>query len=195
MTLLEKTYTIDEFDRFLARPENQGRLFELVNGDIIEKMPTAQHGYIAGLVITAINNFALPRRMGIAAVEARHRNPDDRYNDRIPDVSFTKGRRQLVTQGSVGRFPDLVVEIRSPDDAVQGMRDKAIDYINNGVSIVWLVDPRLRFVEVYRPGRDVELLGMTDMLSGDDVLPGFMMPVSYLFTDPFADEGNGHSTG
>ncbi len=184
MTVLARPYTIAEFDAFLAQPENQERLFELVNGEIVEKMPTEQHGYIVGLIITALNNFTLPRRLGIAAVEARHRNRGDQYNDRIPDVSFTKERRQLVTTGSVARFPDLVVEIRSPDDAIQGKRDKAIEYVRNGVSIVWLVHPRLRFVEVYRPERDVEILGMTDLLSGDDLLPGFMLPVSYIFTGP-----------
>ncbi|MCB0062134.1 MAG: Uma2 family endonuclease [Caldilineaceae bacterium] len=194
MTILERRYNIADFDTFLSQPENQGRLFELVNGDIIEKMPTEQHGYIAGLIVTAINNFTLPRRIGIAAVEARHRNRGDAYNDRIPDVSFTKERRQLVTQGSVLRYPDLVVEIRSPDDSVQGMRDKAIEYVNNGVSIVWLVHPRLRFVEVYRPNHDVEILGMMDQLSGDDVLPGFTLPISYIFNDPFDEESDADAT-
>lgn len=120
-------------------------------------------------------------------MEARHRNPGDQHNDRIPDVSFTKEQRKLIKQGSVARYPDLVVEIRSPDDSVQGMRDKAIDYVNNGVSIVWIVHPRLRFVEIYRPGQDVEILGTMDELSGHDVLPGFTMPVSYIFSEPFAD--------
>ena len=88
MTVLVRPHTIADFDLFLAQPENQDRLFELVNGEIVEKMPTEQHGYIAGLVVTAINNFTLPRRFGIAAVEARHRNQNDLYNDRIPVVSF-----------------------------------------------------------------------------------------------------------
>ena len=194
MTILEHLYDIAEFEAFLVQAENQGRLFELINGEIIEKMPTEQHGYIAGLIVTAINNFTLPRRLGIAAVEARHRNPADQYNDRIPDVSFTKEQRKLITQGSVSRYPDLVVEIRSPDDSVQGMREKAVDYINNGVSIVWLVHPRLRFVEVYRPNHDIEILGTMDELSGYDVLPGFTVPVSYIFNEPFDEESNDDST-
>ena len=190
MTILARQQTVADFDAFLNQPENQDRLFELINGEIVEKMPTEQHGYIAGLIVTAINNFTLPRRLGIAAVEARHRNRSDQYNDRIPDVSFTKERRQLVAQGSVARFPDLVVEIRSSDDSVQGMRDKAADYIKNGVSIVWLIHPRLRFVEVYRPNRDIEILGTMDQLRGDEVLPGFTVPVSYVFTEPFDEEPN-----
>lgn len=185
-----KRYSLTEFDAYHSRPENKDRLLELINGKIVEKMPTEQHGYIAGLIVTAINNFTLPRRLGIAAVEARHRNHGDQYNDRIPDVSFTKERRQLVAQGSVARFPDLVVEIRSPDDSVQGMRDKAADYIKNGVSIVWLIHPRLRFVEVYRPNHDIEILGTMDQLSGDEVLPGFTVPVSYIFMEPFDEEPN-----
>ena len=190
MTILARQQTVADFDAFLNQPENQDRLFELINGEIVEKMPTEQHGYIAGLIVTAINYFTLPRRLGIAAVEARHRNRSDQYNDRIPDVSFTKERRQLVAQGSVARFPDLVVEIRSSDDSVQGMRDKAADYIKNGVSIVWLIHPRLRFVEVYRPNRDIEILGTMDQLRGDDVLPGFTVPVSYIFMEPFDEDPN-----
>ena len=190
MTILARQQTVADFDAFLAQPENQDRRFELINGEIVEKLPTEQHGYIAGLIVTAINNFTLPRRLGLAAVEARHRNRNDQYNDRIPDVSFTKERRQLVAQGSVTRCPDLVVEIRSPDDSVQGMRDKAADYIKHGVSIVWLIHPRLRFVEVYRPNRDIEILGTMDQLRGDEVLPGFTVPVSYVFTEPFDEEPN-----
>ena len=109
-------------------------------------------------------------------------------------AQYTKERRQWVTQGSVPRFPDLVVEIRWPDDSIQGMRDQAIDYVNNGVSIVWLVYPRLRFVEVYRPNQDVEILGVMDQLSGDDVLPGFTLSVNYIFNDPYDEEANGEST-
>ncbi len=194
MTVLDQPYTIADFDKFLSQSENQERLFELVNGEIVEKMPTEQHGYIVGLIITAINNFTLPRRLGIAAVEARHCNQGDQYNDRIPAVSFTKERRKLVTQGSVLRYPDLVVEICSPDDSVQGMRDKAIEYVNNGVRIVWLLHPRLRFVEVYRPNHDVEILAMMDELSGDDLLPGFTLPVSYIFTDPYNEENDDDAT-
>lgn len=109
-------YTVDEFERLLLSPENSNHLFVLIDGKVREKIPTEEHGYMAGYLITAINNFAMPQRLGIAGVEIRHRSPEDEHNSRLPDVSFTKGKRPLIKLESVPKMPDLAIEIKSPDD-------------------------------------------------------------------------------
>jgi Uma2 family endonuclease len=180
----QRQFTVDEFEHFLRLPENRERLFELIHGEIVEKMPTEEHGYIAALLITILNNFVLPRKLGIVAVEARHRAPGDAHNARMPDVSFSAGPRPLVKEGVVPRMPDLVIEIQSPDDAIKAMREKAAYYLAHGTRLVWLVFPRKRYVEVYCPGEEMEIAFGADMLDGRDVLPGFTLSVAAIFADP-----------
>jgi Uma2 family endonuclease len=180
-------YTVDEFEEYLRQPENVDRLIELVNGEMVEKMPTEQHGYIAGIFVTNLNIFVIPRKLGIVSVEARHRMPKDSYNARMPDVSFSGGRRSLVKDGAVPRMPDLAIEIQSPDDTVKAMREKAAYYLANGTRLVWLVFPRRRYMEVYRPDEEMEILFGSDVLDGGDVLPGFTLAVAEIFAEPLAD--------
>jgi Uma2 family endonuclease len=181
----EAEMTVQEFEHFLRLPENRDRLLELIDGGVVEKMPTEEHGYTAGIFVTRLNNFVLPHKLGVVAVEARHRIPTDRRNVRLPDVSFRQGNAPLVKEGAVAQMPDLAIEIQSPDDTVKSMRDKAAYYLANGARLVWLVFLRKRYIEVYRPGEEMEILFGSDILDGGDVLPGFSLPVAEIFADPF----------
>jgi Uma2 family endonuclease len=88
-----------------------------------------------------------------------------------------------VKKGSVPEMPDLAVEVKSPDDSLKLLRDKAHYYLANGTRLVWLVIPEKRLVEVYTPD-DEQILTEEDTLSGEDVLPGFTLPVRDIFADP-----------
>jgi Uma2 family endonuclease len=180
----QRQYTVDEFEHFLRLPENRERLFELIHGEIVEKMPTEEHGYIAALLITILNNFVLPRKLGIIAAEARHRVPGDTHNARMPDVSFSAGSRALVKEGAVSRMPDLAIEIQSPGDTVKEMREQAAYYLAHGTRLVWLVFPRKRYIEIYCPGEEMEIAFGGDVLEGRSVLPGFTLSVEEIFADP-----------
>jgi Uma2 family endonuclease len=180
MVVQPKLYTVDEFEQFMALPENRDRLFELINGEIVEKVPTREHGMIAGNTVTEFNNYLRQNEIGQAAVEARHRPPDDPHNDRIPDVSVVLGDKPVAKRGAENFIPDLCVEIQSPDDSPKQMLEKAMFYLANGARMVWLIYPQQRNVEVmtatYR-----ELLTENDILKGGDVLPGFERPVKDIF--------------
>lgn len=180
-----KTYTVEEFERFLALPENADRLFELIDGEIVEKMPTEEHGLIQVNVAAELRNYAKPRELGRVTVEPRHQTPEDRYNSRLPDIAFTSKERALplVTKGAVPQLPDLAVEIQSPDDSLRKMRAKAAYYLANGSRLVWLVLPEKRLVEVYRADGEVDILTENDTLDGGDVLPGFTLPVQEIFAE------------
>jgi Uma2 family endonuclease len=181
MAVQEHATTVKEFEAFMARPENVNRLFELVNGEIVQKMPTEEHGIIAGNLITWINMFLLEHPIGRAAVEVRHRAPDDQYNDRIPDVSFVADmNRAVVREGAVPFIPDLAVEIKSPDDTLKEMSETAHYCLTHGAKMVWLVYPDKRLVEVLTPTERL-LLTENDTLAGGDVLPGFAVVVRDVF--------------
>jgi Uma2 family endonuclease len=161
-------------------PENRDRLFELIHGEIVEKVPTREHGIIAGNSVTEFNIYLKANPIGQAAVEARHRPTDDRHNDRIPDVSIVLGHKPVARRGAENFIPDLCVEIQSPDDSPKLMSEKAAFYLANGAKMVWLIYPRQRIVEVLT-ATDRQLLTENDTIEGGDLLPGFAVPVRELF--------------
>lgn len=181
MVIQSRSYTTAEFEAFIRQPENKDRLFELINGEIVEKMPTREHAIIAATIATWLNNYLWQNNLGYAAVEARHRPAGDNKNDRLPDVSYVADTtKPIETQGSTPYMPDLCVEIKSPDDTVKEMRDKAHFYLAHGSRLVWLVFPDQRIVEWYAAD-DEGICGEGEVLEGRDVLPGFKLPVSEIF--------------
>ena len=79
--------------------------------------------------------------------------------------------------------PDFVAELRSPSDRIADLREKMSAYRSNGARLGWLIDPDERRVEIYRPGREVEVLQDPATLSGENVLPGFVLKLAPLFED------------
>lgn len=81
--------------------------------------------------------------------------------------------------------PDFVVELTSPSDKknLGSLRRKMRDYLVNGSRLGWLLDPRSGLAEIYRPGRDVESLIRPTTLSGEDVLPGFVLDLRGILFD------------
>ncbi len=187
MPTSEKQMTVAQFEEILKRPENSDRLLELINGEIVEKMPTEEHGMIATNLSIGLGLFARETKSGRVGTEVRYRIEEDDLNSRLPDVSFTRAQRPLVRKGSVPHFPDLAVEIKSPDDSIRKLREKAEFYLENGVAVVWLIYPEQQMVEVYMPDGDVEILLAGDVIDGGEVLPGFSMPVVEIFDDPLAE--------
>jgi len=99
---------------------------------------------------------------------------------RSPDASWVSRERwQALTPEQKGTFahicPDFVVELRSSSDTLKSGQDKMREYIDNGAILGWLIDPQQRRVEIYRAGKDVEVLENPAELSGEAVLPGFVV--------------------
>ena len=99
---------------------------------------------------------------------------------RSPDASWLKRDRwDALTQEQKERFspvcPDFVVELRSATDCLKRLQDQMQEYRDNGARLGWLIDLETQKVEVYRPGQEVELLESPANLSGEDILPGFVL--------------------
>ena len=178
-------YTAIDFEEFIALPENRDRLVELIHGEMVEKVPTEEHGIIAAAIARFIGNFIEPLEIGYVGVEIRHHKPSDQYNVRMPDVSFRKGDTPIVKKGAVPQMPDLAVEIQSPDDKPRELREKADYYLRNGSRLVWLIYPADYAVEVCTLNADgdmqVKTVGVEGILEGGDVLPDFQLPVEKIF--------------
>ena len=77
--------------------------------------------------------------------------------------------------------PDFVVELRSTTDSLEKLRAKMKVYVKNGARLGWLLDRKNRKVEISRQGSDVEILDSPATLSGEDVLPGFVLDLTDIF--------------
>ena len=78
-------------------------------------------------------------------------------------------------------FPDFAIELRSPPDSLSDVQDKMTEYLENGVRLGFLLDPRQRRVYIYRPGQDAEVLVEPETVSGDPVLPGFVLDLKAIW--------------
>lgn len=99
---------------------------------------------------------------------------------RSPDAGWISQERwDTLTDEEKGTFanicPDFVVELRSHSDTVKSLQEKLQEYMDNGAKLGWLIDPQTRTVAVYRVGLEVEVLSNPVELSGEDVLPGFVL--------------------
>jgi Uma2 family endonuclease len=182
MAIQSKLFTVTEFEKFLALPENRDRYFELIHGEMIEKVPTEEHGLIAGNIYGFLWQYTRQSGIGRAVIEVRVCIPEDEYNSRQPDLAFfADTTRPIVKRGPVHQMPDLVIEMKSPDDTYTSMRERAQYYLVHGAKLVWLIYPAKRLVEVYRPDADSDLLTGDDTVNGGDVLPNFVLSVHEIF--------------
>ncbi len=181
MTVPAQKISVDQFEAFIALPENVERRFELINGEIVEKMPTEEHALIVIIIGAAFLNYFRTNPAGRVGTDARFQPVADRENDRRPDVHVTLDRSvPVVTAGPKSGVPDIAVEVKSPDDSMREMREKAHFYLLNGSKLVWLVIPDKKLVEVYAPDEDAVLVE-GDVLTAGTLLPGFSLPVRDIF--------------
>ncbi|NES95484.1 MAG: Uma2 family endonuclease [Desertifilum sp. SIO1I2] len=107
---------------------------------------------------------------------------------RSPDVAWILMERwEALTPDQRRTFlplcPDFAIELVSETDEVEKTRSKMQEYIDNGLRLGWLIHPKTQQVEIYRPNREVEVLQSPATLSGEDVLPGFILDLQPIFAD------------
>lgn len=168
--------------------DRHNRLFELVDGILVEKDMGFPGGFVAALILRILGRFVDPRDAGVL------NGPDGMMElapdlVRIPDVSFCHwdqfpNRRVSLTP--VPRLhPDLAVEVLSPGNTTEEMDEKLKDYFDSGATLVWLVEPDDRTVLVFTsPNRAAaRRLTVGDTIDGGTVLPGFSVPVADFFAN------------
>jgi Uma2 family endonuclease len=169
-------------DDLRAMPKD-GQKYELVDGEIRVSPAGDRHGFVAANLIVLLGAFVKQRRLGyVMSSDAGFRLPSK--NVRSPDVSFVaSGRFPNDTPpddwGSLA--PDLAVEVLSPGDRPRYVMDKVGEYLEAGVRLVWVIDPKKQRAVVYRSLSDVRELGPDESLEGQDVLPGFSCRLRDIF--------------
>jgi Uma2 family endonuclease len=106
--------------------------------------------------------------------------------NRSPDVAWIRKERwEQLTPDQQDDFaplcPDFVIELRSKTDSLKPLREKMQEYVENGLKLGWLIDPKGKTVEIYRRNREVEILQYPISLLGENILPDFVMDLQKVF--------------
>ena len=159
----------------LLRMPRDGQKYELVDGEIRVSPAGGQHGGVCVRLILQLGGFVLQQQLGqVFDSSTGFRFPGG--NIRVPDVSFVARGRLADERPPVGFLevpPDLAVEVLSPHDRADYALDRVGEYLDAGVRLVWLIDPRERAAVVHRSLTEVRRLGPEDFLDGEDVVPDF----------------------
>jgi Uma2 family endonuclease len=172
-------------EAFMSLPED-GHRYEIVNGELVDMGNSgALHGYLCSLILAALMGYILPKKLGVI-LDSSTAFKLKSGNRRSPDISFfAKERLQGMTElpaGFLEGAPDLAVEVLSPGNTVEEIHDKLVEYFENGTRLVWVIHPNERYVLVYRSAQEPDrLLKSSDVLDGEEVIPGFLLPVADLF--------------
>ncbi|MBD1932728.1 MULTISPECIES: Uma2 family endonuclease [Cyanophyceae] len=107
--------------------------------------------------------------------------------DRSPDAAWVRQDRwdaltREQQEGFAPLCPDFVLELRSKNDNMEPLRAKMREYMDNQARLGWLIDRKNQKVEIYRQGQDVEVLDNPTTLSGEDVLPGFVLDLTEVWS-------------
>ena len=102
---------------------------------------------------------------------------------RSPDVAWVKSDRwESLTLEEQEKFPPLcpyfVIELRSRTDSLSQLQEKMQEYLNSGLQLGWLINPQEQQVEIYRPNQAIEIVQLPTILSGEKVLPEFILDIS-----------------
>lgn len=182
MEIAVKNWTDEEL---MALPKD-GYKRELLQGNIIMSPAGSEHGRISFLIAAAIDRHACQHRLGIVFDSSTgfRLTPDDLLS---PDTAFVTRARfaglQRMPRGYFPGAPDLVVEVLSPSDSLDRIHEKMVVYFSHGCRLAWVINPAERNALVYRGPDADRLLRPADALDGEDVLPGFRLPLAELFAE------------
>lgn len=181
MQLRAKTMTVEEFEAFALHPENEDRLLEFIDGEVVEAVSSNRSSILGAKANYLVGNYVYTHDLGfVTGANGGYRVGNHRF---IPNVGFVSKERQAAPSDDAwfAIAPDFAIEVKSPTDRIKRLRQKAERYLDYGTRLVWLVLPKEELVETYRPGQDVEIIGIDGVLDASDVLPGFSVSVRKIF--------------
>jgi Uma2 family endonuclease len=158
---------------------------ELVNGRVVPLSPTGRvHGRSGARLAARLSVYVEASHRGEVLIGEIgiyiSRNPD---TVRAADVAFISHERlaKCKAEGYLEVAPEIVVEVLSPNDRRGDLAEKLLDYFSAGVDQVWVLEPKPRRVLVHRPQGEIQQFQLGDVLTSDELLPGFRLPIADVF--------------
>lgn len=163
---------------------SENRLFELVDGVLVEKAMGATQALLAGYIVHFFWEYLRGHDLGVALGADGMMRLRPRLV-RIPDVSFISWDQipsgEFPSKPIPDLFPDLAVEVLSESNTPAEIDRKLAEYFEAGCRLAWIVDPKTHTADVYTSPTDCQHLRSNQSLDGRDVLPGFKLPLKELF--------------
>ncbi|HEX7121553.1 MAG TPA: Uma2 family endonuclease [Gemmatimonadaceae bacterium] len=164
-----------------AQPGQPGGLPEPLRDNLRVREPGGfRQGEVVFRLALVVGAFVHANRLGTVVVATGFKLADNPEMVRAPAIAFVRHDRvpRPSPWGHAELAPDLVVEVTAPDDRLAPVLAKVADWLTAGTRLVWVIDADRQAVHVYRADGSAAALGPADVLSGEDVLPGFAVPVS-----------------
>ena len=161
--------------------------YELADGRLVVMPPPGDiHGAVQSNIVTQLKVQGEFRGLGRARTEVGlilRRNPDRLT---APDAVFVTAALlplKRSPEGYLETIPELVVEVRSPNDSGPEVQSKVSEYLVAGVRVVWVADPGNQTVTAHRLNQSPQVFGPADTLTVSDLIPGFQVSVVDLFRE------------
>jgi Uma2 family endonuclease len=177
--------TANDFDALTALPENEGKRFELHQGEVVEMpSPSPLHAYVISMLVYLLAKHITAHQLGyFFADSVSYYLPNGDVF--IPDASYLSFQRQTGLPNRFTVAPDLAVEVVSPGNRPREILNKVESYLESGTLLVWVIYPEEQVIDSYRRGAGNTLIMQkhtaTDLLDGEDVLPGLQFTVREVF--------------
>lgn len=161
--------------------------FELRDGEIIAMPPAGhRHGAIIARLLTAVTSHVETHKLGLT-LDGQTGYRMSLQHCLAPDLSFVSRERFKLLLPDEDKYfqgaPDFAAEVLSPSDSITETERKISLYLAHGTRLVWMIDPRRKWVRVYRKVGEFELLSGDRILTGNSVLPGFRISLHRLFEE------------
>jgi len=168
----------------LALHDKENRLFELVDGVLVEKAMGFRESILAVFIITALETFVRRGNLGVVAGADGMMRLFPR-TVRIPVVAYAAWNRfpggRIPVEPIPDLVPDIAVEVLSTSNTAGEMKRKRREYFGAGCKLVWIVDPAAQNVSVFTSEEESVVLDENAELTGGTVLPGFSLEIAKLF--------------
>lgn len=178
--LIENRISLEDFEAYITLPENANRDFEFIEGKIVEVVSNNYSSMIASILTGEIYPVVKKGKLGwLTGADGGYIVMGERY---IPDVAFISMAKQsepcMLPYNPLP--PDLAIEVLSPTNDEEDIRIKIVNYLLAG-TVVWLVNPIKKLVQVFVPNEPPKTIGVDGVLDGGMVLPGFTLAVKDIF--------------
>lgn len=165
--------------------DTEKRLYELIDGTLVEKSMGWQESLLAGILVQWLNNYLDSNRIGVATgADGMTRLFGDTV--RGPDVAFVAWDRlpdgHMPTAPIPDLVPNFVIEVLTTSNTYAEMSRKRREYFHAGVELLWMVEHRTRTVTVFRSTQDATVYTDVAIIDGGQVLPGWQVDIGELFS-------------
>ncbi|WP_254513241.1 Uma2 family endonuclease [Anatilimnocola floriformis] len=171
--------------------DHDNRLFELVDGTLIEKTMGTFEALVALTIATALNNYLKTNRLGVAlGSDGQLKIKPDLI--RVPDVCFISRERlkasDFLKVAIASVSPNLAIEVISRSNSKREMSEKLNEYFETGTEEVWYVYPEKKELHQYTAIDQCQVMQENEAVTSSRLLPGFSLLIASIFVDPLADE-------